>query len=272
MINESQKYYVQIFASLVHATVRYLDLTTFGWSLKLVSAISKYFPLLEVIILQKVTVASGGVAIDNLYDSLRNALPAFQHLRTINLAHIHRGPNPISLSDLDKEFEVVSGWGDVCPSVGSCTLLSGVTWCRIPGAWFPKMQDANRFLLIEWLAVIMASGKYPDLTEHIVEVIEDDVMPPTNIQLLAQSLKLKLRSAQAVAETGSESDVGRDSDSDGEERSENDIDLDDADADEDSDGEEGDQDDADQDSDYTPDESKGDSDVEEEVSADEDQL
>ncbi|KZP06567.1 hypothetical protein FIBSPDRAFT_317488 [Athelia psychrophila] len=120
--DEARGDYDRIFASMVHASVRYLDVVTKSWSLKLVSAISQSFPLLQVIVLRTVIVDSGGVAINNLYDSLRDALPAFQNLLCITLA-IHGRSSPVSSSDLDEEFEIVMGWGDVCPSIDTCTLL-----------------------------------------------------------------------------------------------------------------------------------------------------
>ncbi|KZP12894.1 hypothetical protein FIBSPDRAFT_1049810 [Athelia psychrophila] len=266
---EARGDYDRIFASLVFASVEHLDVMTQGWNLKLLSAISKYFPLLRAIDLRKATalVASGGVTIDNLYDSLRDALPAFQHLRSINLTHIHERSSPVSSSDLDKEFEIVMGWGDICPSVDTCTLPSGVTWLRVPHAWLPRMEDSDHDFLIKWHCMNMASGKYPALWKCAMEMFQDTALWLANPELLAQFLQLDLTSLQAIANTESESVVGSDGDSGEEEASENDTDPD-----EDSDGEEGNQDDADQDSDHMTDgaESEGDSDGEEEVSVGED--
>lgn len=74
------------------------------------------------------------------------------------------------------------------------------------------MDGSNRLLLIEWQFLTMASGKYPTLTQCILEIAQHG-MSPADIQLLAPLFRFDLQSGQDIAVAENETDVGSEGDS-----------------------------------------------------------
>ncbi|KAJ7469066.1 hypothetical protein FB451DRAFT_1560120 [Mycena latifolia] len=115
-----------------------------GWDAPSPLSIAAALPELSILQFKNLARNSTAAQREAFLIALTTALPALRHLTTLVLDEPAWRAPPID-STFDWEWEVLHLWGDLCPALSDCTLLSGVRWERLPGAnsvWLPITGDA----------------------------------------------------------------------------------------------------------------------------------
>ncbi|TFK23905.1 hypothetical protein FA15DRAFT_656386 [Coprinopsis marcescibilis] len=136
------------------------ELSKAGWNLDLVEVISNELPSITALNLFNVLVVDSRPS-QGYVDAIRRCLPRFKCLQRLSLNCVDRWQMGNVECAMDSDFETVTKWGEVCPSIQEIILphSGSMTWRPLAeNIWIPDPNDPKGAV---WLGDAITGSKYP---------------------------------------------------------------------------------------------------------------